>query len=433
MAHKEKTESVRDPVHTAIPCNKHELRVLDSTAGRRLRHILQLALTCYVHQGATHKRREHSVGVKHLAGQAYRVLTAPENLTDEVRKACPDLCDEEGRRYWGQAVCMGAICHDFGHLPLSHAAEKGMLPDGKTHEDITLEIVRSDELGEIFATMEPRLDPEDVAKLAVGKDVYHEDKKTPLNDLETLLAEIIVGDALGADRMDYVLRDSLYCGVAYGMFDHRNLIDSLRILPAQSTAGGAAVPVIGIDIGGLRSSEALLTARYFMYSQVYFHPVRKIYDIHLVDFLKARPEFAGGFPKEVDEYLKINDNHIFAMIERAAADPGEPGHEDAARISRREHFKLVYEALPPELGSKRKPGEKVLEDLSRKFGEENFRRFHDNGPHKPANIPVRMRNGSVVSSTEASELMDKIPRVKVDFVYADRMVAEEAKAWLKRK
>ncbi len=45
------------------------------------------------------------------------------------------------------------------------------------------------------------------------------------------MSEIIVGDAFGVDRMDYLLRDSHHAGVAYGKFDHFRLIDTLRILP----------------------------------------------------------------------------------------------------------------------------------------------------------------------------------------------------------
>jgi HD superfamily phosphohydrolase len=46
-------------------------------------------------------------------------------------------------------------------------------------------------------------------------------------------------------------------------------------------------PALGVEEGGIQSAEALMLARYFMYSQVYFHPVRRIYDIHLKDFLAA--------------------------------------------------------------------------------------------------------------------------------------------------
>ena len=44
---------------------------------------------------------------------------------------------------------MAALCHDLGHLPFSHAAEKELLPDGWDHERLTLEIIRSDEIESI--------------------------------------------------------------------------------------------------------------------------------------------------------------------------------------------------------------------------------------------------------------------------------------------
>jgi HD superfamily phosphohydrolase len=82
--------------------------------------------------------------------------------------------------------------------------------------------------------------------------------------------------------IDYLLRDSHHTGVAYGKFDHYRLIDELRILPSVESASEAA---LGINGGGIYSAEALALARYFMFSQVYYHPIRLIYDHHLKDFL----------------------------------------------------------------------------------------------------------------------------------------------------
>ena len=57
-----------------------------------------------------------------------------------------------------------------------------------------------------------KIQAEDVAKLALGP------KKCELefSDWETILSEIIVGDVFGADRIDYLLRDSYHAGVSYG-------------------------------------------------------------------------------------------------------------------------------------------------------------------------------------------------------------------------
>ena len=54
-------------------------------------------------------------------------------------------------------------------------------------------------------------------KLAVGPAKLPEKTFT---DWEAVLSEVVVSDAFGVDRMDYLLRDSLHTGVGYGKFDH---------------------------------------------------------------------------------------------------------------------------------------------------------------------------------------------------------------------
>jgi len=194
---------------------------------------------------------------------------------------------------------MAALCHDIGHLPFSHAAEKELLPVGWDHERITREIILSDEMKAIWEKVTPPLRPEDIVKLAIGP------KKASDLDFSTweiILAEIIVGDAFGVDRMDYLLRDSHHIGVAYGKFDHYRLIDTMRILPPAPSDQKEASnePALGVEEGGIQSAEALMLARYFMYSQVYFHHVRRIYDIHLMDFL-VRWLPGGTFSTDINE------------------------------------------------------------------------------------------------------------------------------------
>src|SRR5690606_26022938 len=122
-------------------------------------------------------------------------------------------------------------------------------------------------------------------------------------------------------------------GVAYGRFDHFRLIDTLRILPPAPAGSNdrSSEPALGIEEGGLQSAEALLLARYFMYSQVYFHPVRRIYDIHLRDFLMAWLT-GGKFPAAPGDHLKIIDNEAMAGTLNAARDPSAAGHDPACRI-----------------------------------------------------------------------------------------------------
>src|SRR5207253_1417292 len=118
---------------------------------------------------------------------------------------------------------VAALCHDVRHLPFSHTAEKELLPDDYDHERLTKDIIYSPEMEEIWATMTPRLRADDIVKLAVGPKNA---EPLVLNTWETVLAEIIIGDAFGADRMDYLLRDAYHAGVAYGTYDHHRLINT---------------------------------------------------------------------------------------------------------------------------------------------------------------------------------------------------------------
>ena len=243
---------IRDAVHVFVRLDSDERKVLDSRAFQRLRHIHQLALTYLVYPGATHRRFEHSLGVMELAERVFRIITDNENLDDRVRDR-DIMPPDDGLTYWRRVLRMAALCHDLGHLPFSHAAEKELLQDGRSHESMTVEIINSDDMQEIWRSSTIPLRAEDIAKLAVGPKELKDEQFT---DWERILSEIIVGDSFGVDRMDYLLRDSLHAGVVYGKFDQYRLIDTLRILPESEE--GSTAPVLGIESGGLESAEGLL-------------------------------------------------------------------------------------------------------------------------------------------------------------------------------
>jgi len=417
---------IRDPIHVFIRLDNHERNVLDSRPFQRLRHVHQLALTYLVYPGATHKRFEHSLGVMELATRVFDVITNPNNISGGVLDQLGVLRDNQELLYWRRVLRMAALCHDIGHLPFSHASED-LLPDGWDHEKITQEIITSDEMKQIWENMTPPLRVEDIIKLAVGPKKA---KNFHFSDWEAILAEIIVGDAFGVDRMDYLLRDSHHLGVAYGKFDHYRLIDTLRILPTQtSDEKEAGELTLGVDEGGIQSSEALMVARYFMYSQVYFHPIRRIYDIHLRDFLK---DWLGNgvFSTDIDQFLSVTDNEITVALRTAALDPTKPGHPHAQRIVGRKHFKLLYKRNPNDVAINPEAGQAVFNALSQQFGADFFRRDRYSQKGGAPDFPVLMWDGRIVSSLAVSEVLNNVPIVSVDYVFADREVYEKAEKWL---
>ena len=237
--------------------------------------------------------------------------------------------------------------------------------------------------------------------------------------------------------MDYLLRDSRHIGVAYGRFDHYRLIDTLRILPtpqygaSQTSDSAVGAPALGVEAGGVESAEALVLARYFMYSQVYFHAVRRIYDIHLMDFLKEWLE-DEHFSTELSDHLCMTDNEVTAAILKSARDERQRGHSHARRIVEREHFKVIYERNAEDVIVNPDAGRAIFDALCERFKARDFRHDRLHQGTVAHDFPVRRRDGKVVSSLSMSEILNDVPGVSIDFVFADPETVEKARVWLDR-
>jgi HD superfamily phosphohydrolase len=417
----QRMHEIRDPVHNFIKLESPERLILNCPAFQRLRDVHQLAMTYLVYPGATHKRFEHSLGVMELATRIYDTVTASENIRHEsVRRLVPRQGSFD-HQYWRRVLRMAALCHDMGHLPFSHAAEEELLPEGTRHEHLSLSLILSSAMEPFWREL--NVSAQHVGKLAVGPKYSSE----LLSDLEAILSEMIIGDAFGADRMDYLLRDSLHAGVGYGRFDHFRLLDTLRILPREQDE--SAEPGLGIEHGGLQGAESLLWARYFMYTQLYFHRVRRIYDIHLKDFLRAWLP-GGKYSVNLDDHLNVTDNEVLAAIRKASSDPTLAGHDPASRISQRNHFRLVYEKNTADQKRNLRSADLIAQALEGKFGREAIRR--DTYAQKSTGIafPVLRSDGRIEVSTSSSPTLSSVPTFQIDYVFADPLLSDEALKWL---
>jgi HD superfamily phosphohydrolase len=98
-----------------------------------------------------------------LASKIFDVITDPRHVHQRIRSLIPEISlPAEGLGYWRRVLRMAALCHDIGHLPFSHATEK-LLPKGWNHENISVEIIMSDEMREIWGNMTPPLHAEHIA------------------------------------------------------------------------------------------------------------------------------------------------------------------------------------------------------------------------------------------------------------------------------
>jgi len=317
---------IRCPIHGFIRFSENERKIIDHWIFRRLRNIRQLALTDMVYPGATHTRFEHSLGVMELTSQAFDQLTAKHGTLLEDRFNKVAGFEKKPLAIARQLVRMVGLLHDVGHACFSHAAES-VIHSGQGHVAFTIKLVEGEEFlgGELDKAFFAGF-AELVGKVLHGGAVMPPQLKV-LNDL--------VSGEMDADRSDYLLRDSLHCGVEYGRFDYLRMIQCLELHEAD---GGALE--IALNRDGLHTFEALILARYQMNTQVYFHRIRRIFDYYLCKFFATKGPQAYDTPQKI---LALTDIPAIAMILRDAEGGQGEQAKWAARIRDRNHHRVVHQ------------------------------------------------------------------------------------------
>ena len=302
-------QEVRDPVHGFIYLNEIEMRIVNTPVFQRLRYIRQLAFTHLVYPGAEHSRFSHSMGVMEFATKMFDTLMM-KHLGKELKWKSSRVKRNK------QLLRLAALLHDTGHAPFSHASED--LLDGVKHEEISRKFILADPVSSLINEFKKDfgITAEDVAAFFSAENI----------DPDTVFLKELYAGEIDADKLDYLYRDSLFTGVHYGRFDYQRLVQSLRLIADPDEAGNFTV---AIEHGGLHALEAMVLARYFMFTQVYFHKIRRAYDHHLLDFLK---KFVKKYPTSITKYVKYDDNVIFSLMKEHSQ------NEDARRILTRDPF-----------------------------------------------------------------------------------------------
>jgi len=417
---------IRDPIHVSIELSDTERKLLDSEPFQRLRHLHQLATTFLIFPSATHKRFEHSLGVLELSTRTYRVLTA--NLSADLRRRW-NLESEFQLNYWERVLRVAALCHDLGHLPFSHGVED--LLEDVDHEDLSRQVIEGPIVGEILGDCRPTIVPADVVKLALERNKLTD---CEFSEWEEILNQVITGSCFGADRMDYLLRDSYHLGVSHGHFDHHRLIECLRILPEPPTPGGETSGyALGIIQGGLQSAEALLLARYMMFSQVYYHKTRLIFDFHLKQFVSQW--LAGREDKSPASLLALTDNDVFVALEAARRAPAVADNDTAKRLLERRHFRFLYQRMLSDDKVDAAAFELITAGLQEKYGALVYSTTKAGKARdkvdEEVDFPVLQPGSlSTVSSLAVSQVLRALPQTGYSIIYAAPEIRDEAQKWL---
>jgi uncharacterized protein len=399
-------EVIRDPLWNTIRLDRAAVRIIDTPAFQRLRHIRQLGLAYLVYPGATHARFDHALGVFHLTRRALALLDERGELAEVDALDC-------------RLAPYAALLHDIGHYPFSHALEElGRERVPEHHEALTPRFLAASPLCEVLEEITPDA-PARIERLIRGVS------ESPLQGL--------VAGSLDLDKIEYLNRDATFCGVPYGVVDVDRLLHAFTLL-RDPESGRLEV---GLHEKGLSALESLLFAKYQMFRNVYWHhAVRSATALYkrlvqeAVDAELLRP----------GELVGRSDEGLLALLESRAAVSGHPGASRVAgewlpRLRERRLPKRALELPGEELrGSpleswlyEDEPLRRAVED--RLAGELELPPgsvFLDY-PAKPRmmglGILVRHRDGSVRRLTESGRagLID-LPRVADELYHSARVL-----------
>jgi HD superfamily phosphohydrolase len=376
--------SLRDPVHGFVRADTLEAALLNSRPVQRLRFIHQLGFAFLVFPGAEHSRFPHVLGAMHLAGRVY----------DAVAAKGSDLLPRGAEAKERRLVRAAALLHDLGHAPFSHSAED-LFKGGIDHEEMTRRLLATPEIAAIFAEHGAGLTTADVVRILRGGETA----------TERLLAKIVSGE-LDVDKMDYLLRDGLFCGVRYGNYDLERLLDT--VLPLEDPETGALG--IGVEEGGVHALEALVMARYYMFTQVYFNVTCKAMELHLNEWLL---EQGIRWPDEPDAFLAQDDVSVWEALRQSES-------EHAQALVARRHYPVAFETREHLTIEEKERFESLLPSLVARFGRGNLMISNSvKDPHQlgRSRVLVQRFDGTLEPMEQSSQFIRHLARIERYRIY----------------
>ena len=320
-----------------------EARIVDCLVFQRLRHIRQLGFAEFAFPGAVHNRFLHSLGVYHLAGLFFDSLFKQHWISSRKKTQ------------FRQLVRLTALLHDVGHGPLSHNSEKAMPPlshlslpfaenshyftnvqtNGQelkaAHEHYTVKFILESELADLIKDLD--IDPWCVAHL-IDPSIPLKEKDFFISegvDFQPILKQIISSD-VDVDRMDYLQRDSFFCGVDYGFCDHHWIVNNLHIHLNNDQA------FLAVGEKAIYSVENFLLGRRHISLALYFHSKMVGMGEMLYHYFES-PDCHFRIPSQLKDYINCTDVFLFNHLKEVAKD-----NEWARRIVENNPYEKAYES-----------------------------------------------------------------------------------------
>ncbi len=300
---------------------RQEVAVIDSPLLQRLRRIKQTGLVHYVYPSATHTRFEHSLGAAALSERCFHAIYERATVEGDTLPVSSDRARGDLAH-----LRMAALLHDVGHGLCSHASEQiyAQLSDLQEFKDkpayatnapgeiLSYLIVKSPTFKRWFEkhvieACRADLDLETISKLILGK---HDDK-------ERYFLANIISSAYDCDKLDYIARDSYYCGLAL-------TVDLPRFYSMISTTKHKDYRVLVLR--NYVPLEQILFSKMTLFGSVYHHQKVKCLDSMLRSMIghivenPAQASFPARGPVPISftdpvQYLYATDDEFFGQAD----------------------------------------------------------------------------------------------------------------------
>ena len=288
-----------DPLWGTLQIKGAEVVIIDSPLLQRLRRVRQLGVAHLVYPAAVHTRLEHSIGVTH---QVQRLV---ESVNDHAVPDDAGIRPEIASHYLA-LLRLAGLCHDIGHGFMSHVVENA-LDNNRECDDLRLAFqrqgpgprTRKKQLSEIAAyymvgaetfrallAEADRLAPGDLPLLSDGQT-----KTAALDQYQQLIQKIIISQQVDpsvpllqelisgpfdADKLDYMPRDAMMCGVPV-VTDVARLVQKVRAVrrafgntPEEVRGKGEAKDsyiMTGVARSGARTLDELALGRALLFDK----------------------------------------------------------------------------------------------------------------------------------------------------------------------
>lgn len=352
---------IRDPIHGSIEIMDDEIPIIEHPNFQRLRNIKQLGFSEYIFPGATHTRYLHSIGVMHNATKIFDSIWKNRSVNADIIRLRSTLR-------------LAALLHDVGHAPLSHSTELVMPPKSRLklpfpfdqfqndlqadHEDYTIKTIVDSTLTDSFKAISTNkgVSPICVAELIAGRTFNpHYFIIDGINYFPFF--HQIVSSEMDADRMDYLLRDSYFCGVSYGSYDLAWIIDNLHAVTHDNHA------YLALSERAISTFDDFLLSRFHMFLMVYFHYRAVCLEQMIYRYFKECPN-DYTIPDNIDEYRYHDDHHLLRIMR-------DSDNRWAKRIISNNIPRKLYEVFGNDPNQN-----KILIELKQALDSENIEYIH---------------------------------------------------------